>query len=49
MAAPMALGDVEIDIIDKLIYVPYFEMTLKLMECFVVSVEHGGNWDMFLV
>ncbi|KAG6427977.1 hypothetical protein SASPL_112225 [Salvia splendens] len=49
MAAPLALGDVEIEIIDKLISVPYVEMTLKLMECFGVSVEHSDSWDRFLV
>ncbi|KAI5388427.1 hypothetical protein KIW84_074206 [Lathyrus oleraceus] len=32
MAASLALGDVEIEIIDKLISVPYVEMILKLME-----------------
>ncbi|XP_015950654.1 3-phosphoshikimate 1-carboxyvinyltransferase 2 [Arachis duranensis] len=49
MAAPLALGDVEIEIIDKLISVPYVDMTLKLMERFGVHVEHSGNWDRFLV
>lgn len=49
MAAPLALGDVEIEIIDKLISVPYVEMTLKLMERFGVSVEHSGSWDRFLI
>lgn len=49
MAAPLALGDVEIEIIDKLISVPYVEMTLKLMERFGVSVEHTSSWDKFLV
>ncbi|KAE9603217.1 hypothetical protein Lal_00018775 [Lupinus albus] len=49
MAAPLALGDVEIEIIDKLISVPYVEMTLKLMERFGVSVEHSSDWDRFLV
>ncbi|KAL5571941.1 hypothetical protein UlMin_021538 [Ulmus minor] len=49
MAAPLALGDVEIEIIDKLISIPYVEMTLKLMERFGVSVEHSGSWDRFLV
>ncbi|KAL8114316.1 hypothetical protein AgCh_021242 [Apium graveolens] len=29
MAAPLALGDIEIEIIDKLISVPYVKMTLK--------------------
>lgn len=49
MAASLALGDVEIEVIDKLIYVLYVEMTLKLMERFGVSVEHSDNWDSFLV
>ena len=49
MAAPLALGDVEIEIIDKLISVPYVEMTLKLMERFGVSVEHSDSWDRFFV
>ncbi|XP_043716176.1 3-phosphoshikimate 1-carboxyvinyltransferase 2-like [Telopea speciosissima] len=49
MAAPLALGDVEIEIIDKLISIPYVEMTLKLMERFGVTVEHSNSWDRFLV
>nr|GMD38129.1 3-phosphoshikimate 1-carboxyvinyltransferase 2 [Ipomoea batatas] len=49
MAAPLALGDVEIEIVDKLISVPYVEMTIKLMERFGVSVEHSDNWDRFLI
>lgn len=49
MAAPLALGDVEVEIIDKLISVPYVEMTLKLMERFGVHVEHNDSWDRFLV
>ncbi|KAF9616707.1 hypothetical protein IFM89_031724 [Coptis chinensis] len=49
MAAPLALGDVEIEIMDKLISIPYVEMTLKLMERFGVSVEHSDSWDHFLV
>ncbi|KAL7238620.1 hypothetical protein ACSBR2_004669 [Camellia fascicularis] len=49
MAAPLALGDVEIEIIDKLISIPYVEMTLKLMECLGVSVEHTDSWDRFLI
>nr|AXH80371.1 5-enol-pyruvylshikimate-phosphate synthase [Conyza bonariensis]AXH80374.1 5-enol-pyruvylshikimate-phosphate synthase [Conyza bonariensis] len=49
MAAPLALGDVEIEIVDKLISVPYVEMTLKLMERFGVSVEHSDTWDRFYV
>ncbi|XP_021904420.1 3-phosphoshikimate 1-carboxyvinyltransferase 2 [Carica papaya] len=49
MAAPLALGDVEIEIIDKLISVPYVEMTIKLMEQFGVTVEHNDSWDRFLI
>ncbi|GMH22515.1 hypothetical protein Nepgr_024358 [Nepenthes gracilis] len=49
MVAPLALRDVEIEIIDKLISIPYVEMTLKLMERFGVSVEHSSSWDRFLV
>ncbi|KAG2332094.1 hypothetical protein Bca4012_018332 [Brassica carinata] len=49
MAAPLAVGDVEIEIIDKLISVPYVEMTLKLMERFGVSAEHSDSWDRFFV
>ncbi|KAF8113832.1 hypothetical protein N665_0045s0072 [Sinapis alba] len=49
MAAPLALGDVEIEIIDKLISVPYVEMTLKLMERFGVSAQHSDSWDRFFV
>ncbi|XP_068634126.1 3-phosphoshikimate 1-carboxyvinyltransferase 2-like [Aristolochia californica] len=49
MSAPLALRDVEIEIVDKLISVPYVEMTLKLMERFGVTVEHDDNWSSFLV
>lgn len=49
MAAPLALGDVEIEIIDKLISIPYVEMTLKLMERFGVNVDHSSTWDRFFI
>ncbi|KAJ6344346.1 hypothetical protein OIU76_005965 [Salix suchowensis] len=49
MAAPLALGDVEIEIIDKLISVPYVEMTLKLMERYGVFIEHSDSWDRFFI
>ncbi|XP_057979819.1 3-phosphoshikimate 1-carboxyvinyltransferase 2 [Malania oleifera] len=49
MAAPLALGNVEIEITDKLISIPYVEMTLKLMERFGVTVEHSDNWDRFFI
>ncbi|TKW19483.1 hypothetical protein SEVIR_4G022900v4 [Setaria viridis] len=49
MAAPLALGDVEIEIIDKLISIPYVDMTLRLMERFGVKAEHSDNWDRFYI
>ncbi|KAJ6872632.1 hypothetical protein NC651_031683 [Populus alba x Populus x berolinensis] len=49
MAAPLALGDVEIEIIDKLIFVPYVEMTLKLMEHCGVFIQHSDGWDCFFI
>lgn len=49
MTSPLALGDVEIQIVDKLISIPYVEMTLKLMERFGVTVEHTDSWDRFLI
>ncbi|XP_062227955.1 3-phosphoshikimate 1-carboxyvinyltransferase 2-like [Phragmites australis] len=49
MAAPLALGDVEIEIIDKLISIPYVEMTLRLMERFGVKAEHSDDWDRFYI
>ena len=49
MATPLGLGDVEIEIVDKLISVPYVEMTIRLMERFGVSVEHSDSWDRFYI
>lgn len=49
MAAPLALGDVEIEIIDKLISIPYVDMTLKLMERYGVTVDHSDSWDRFYI
>jgi 3-phosphoshikimate 1-carboxyvinyltransferase len=49
MAAPLALGDVEIVMIDKLVSVPYVDMTLKLMERFGVKVEQHGGWERFSI
>ena len=40
MAAPYAKTDVQIEITDKLVSVPYVEMTLQLMLLFGVSVEN---------
>ena len=49
MAAPLALGDVEIEIIDKLVSIPYVDMTLKLMKRFGVEVTHDEDWQSFSV
>lgn len=49
MASPLALGDVEVEIIDKLVSVPYVDMTLKLMERFGVKVVHDEDWQHFSV
>ena len=40
LVAPYAKKDVEIEITDKLVSVPYVEMTLRLMQRFGVSVNH---------
>jgi len=40
MASPLAEGDVRIEIIDKLVSVPYVEMTIKLMNKFGAKVEY---------
>ena len=49
MAAPLALGDVEIEIIDKLVSIPYVDMTLKLMKRFGVEVTRDEDWQTFTV
>ena len=49
MAVPLALGGVEIEIIVKLISIPYVEMTLRLMERFGVKAEHSDSWDRFYI
>lgn len=49
LAAPLALGDITIEIVDKLISVPYVDMTLKLMERFGVTVERNGGWERFFI
>jgi len=40
LAAPYADKEVQIEITDKLVSVPYVEMTLRLMQSFGVSVNH---------
>ncbi|GBG78110.1 hypothetical protein CBR_g26047 [Chara braunii] len=49
LAAPLALGNVEIEMTDTLVSVPYVEMTLKLMERFGVKVERYGGWERFSI
>ena len=49
MAAPLALGDVEIVMADKLVSVPYVDMTLRLMERFGVTVDRHGGWERFSI
>eukprot|EP01018_Ginkgo_biloba_P018239 Gb_25443 [translate_table: standard] len=49
MTAPLALGDVQIEIIDKLVSIPYVEMTLKLMERFGVTVDRHDGWEHFSI
>ncbi|CAI5514748.1 unnamed protein product [Closterium sp. Naga37s-1] len=49
MSLPLAKGDSCIEMIDKLVSVPYVEMTLRLMERFGVHVQTEGNWERFLI
>eukprot|EP00897_Mesotaenium_endlicherianum_P000705 jgi/Mesen1/10635/ME000894S10210 len=49
MAAPLALGDTTIEMVDKLVSVPYVDMTLRLMERFGVSVRKIGEWEKFVI
>ncbi|KAJ7538204.1 hypothetical protein O6H91_11G038300 [Diphasiastrum complanatum] len=49
LASPLALGNVEIEIIDTLVSVPYVDMTLKLMERFGVKVERHNGWEHFSI
>ncbi|CAI5530456.1 unnamed protein product [Closterium sp. Naga37s-1] len=49
MSLPLAKGDSCIEMIDKLVSVPYVEMTLRLMERFGVDVRTEGNWERFLI
>ena len=46
LAAPYADKEVQIEITDKLVSVPYVEMTLRLMQSFGVSVNHE-NFRLF--
>ena len=48
LAAPYADKEVQIEITDKLVSVPYVEMTLRLMRSFGVSVNHE-NFRLFQI
>ncbi|EWM26612.1 5-enolpyruvylshikimate-3-phosphate synthase [Nannochloropsis gaditana] len=43
MAAPLARGDVRIEITDELVSAPYVHMTVKLMARFGVEVDNEGD------
>ncbi|TQD84810.1 hypothetical protein C1H46_029658 [Malus baccata] len=45
MASPLALGDIEIDIVNGLVSSPFVEMTLKVMEHFGVTLQHNDILD----
>ena len=49
MAAPLALGDVTINISDTLVSVPYVDMTIQLMERFGARVSRTDDWRQFVV
>lgn len=49
MAAPLALGDLTINISDTLVSVPYVDMTIKIMERFGAKVEHGPDFRKFVI
>ena len=49
MTSALALDDVEIEIIDKLVSIPYVDMTLKLMERFGVKVDRHSGWERFSI
>lgn len=47
MAAPLALGDVHIDIVDTLVSKPYVDMTVQLMRRFGVTVNAAADLQSF--
>ena len=47
MAAPLALGDVHIDIVDTLVSKPYVDMTVQLMRRFGVTVNAAEDLQSF--
>eukprot|EP00238_Polyblepharides_amylifera_P003672 CAMPEP_0196580864 /NCGR_PEP_ID=MMETSP1081-20130531/31094_1 /TAXON_ID=36882 /ORGANISM="Pyramimonas amylifera, Strain CCMP720" /LENGTH=470 /DNA_ID=CAMNT_0041900879 /DNA_START=60 /DNA_END=1472 /DNA_ORIENTATION=+ len=47
MSAPMASGDININISDTLVSVPYVDMTIKLMQRFGVTVNRADDFSSF--
>lgn len=47
MAAPLSEGVINVNIIDKLVSVPYVSMTVRLMERFGIKVDHADDWQSF--
>lgn len=47
MSSPLALGNVNINIVDELISKPYVDMTVKLMERFGVDVDRTDDLQKF--
>jgi 3-phosphoshikimate 1-carboxyvinyltransferase len=49
MAAPLAVGDLEIDIVDTLVSKPYIDMTVRIMERFGAVVDHSADFQKFRI
>jgi 3-phosphoshikimate 1-carboxyvinyltransferase len=49
MAAPLALGDINIEIVDTLVSKPYIDMTVKIMQRFGAQVEHSADFQRFTI
>ena len=49
MAAPLALGDIEISITDTLVSVPYVDMTIRLMARFGATVSRSDDFRHFSI
>ena len=49
MAAPLALGDIHINIVDTLVSKPYIDMTVKIMQRFGAVVNHSDDFQSFTI
>ncbi len=49
MAAPLALGDIPIEVVDDLVSVPYVTMTVALVAQSGVHVQTTDEYDQFIV